>query len=1534
VREKAETMADSATTKELTRPVASFARRYGLAVVSVAGALLLDRLFHHFNLPHPFAAFALSAIAITFWYGGTKPGIVAVLLSSLIRGFLFEGETSGLSRVLYELVFLTFAILMIWVRRRKEALEVAIVDRTAKLTAANEELHRRKEQLDALFELSPDAVILTDDNFNVLRINKEFTRIFGYTAEEAVGKWLPDLIVPEELRAESLKYRASLTLGKTVELEAIRQRKGGVRFDVSVVAKGISLGFNQVAFHLIYRDITARKNAERKLERSEANLLESQRLMHMCSWAYDPSSGKVAFSPEVKRIYDIESDQDIWAADLFPDMVHPEDRLAVKEIFRRAQLDKTDYDASYRIVLPDGSIKHLFSVGHPVLNQSGELVEFVGTSMDVTEQWKARTALEKAFEEIKQRTEAARRSERELRDVVNTVPAHVWSSSPEGQVDFVNDRWLQFTGLASGEVFGWKWEAVLHPDDRTRVVADWHTALQNGQAMESEARVRRADGEYCWWFIRNVPLRDESGKLVRWYGTAIDIDDRKRAEQALRKSEERWRSVFENSAIGVALTDLNGRFLATNHVYQAIVGYTEEELRALCFLDVTHEDYREPNWALITELLEGKRQQFQIEKKYLRKDGSSIWVSNNVSLVPGTERVPRFIMALSEDITERKRAEQALRRSEAYLAEAQRLTKTGSWAYDPAAEKAMYWSDEMRRIFELDPQRSNLPNREEFVRMIHVEDRERFNEGIERSRREKADFAQDYRLVLTDGTVKHIHRIGHPVLDEAGNIIQYVGTDVDVTERKRAEEKLRRSEADLLEAQRLSQTGSWKLDASSETVTVSPQIFRIFGVNPDEDTSTPAFWFSRNHFEDQERIQELFESCRIQKTDYDADYRIVLPDGTIKHLHAVGHPVLNESGDLVEFVGTVLDITERKQREEALLRSEGYLAEAQKLTHTGSWAVRVPQMENAQPEAGQELSVIPRFGWEASYWSKEIYRIFCFDPSPTPPSFMQVVRRFHPEDARSNTSVVEQAVRDKTDFEIDYRLLLPNGPVKYIHVVGHPVVNASGDVIELVGTAMDVTEQHEARAALQTAFEQIKAEETELRRMTDAVASYIYVLRPDGTALYANQTVLDYTGLTLEDVQRQDYRARVFHPEDLERLREERYEALARGMPFELEQRALGKDGNYRWFLIRYNPLRDDHGNILRWYATGTDIEDRKRTEERVRDENLALREQIDQTFMFEEIVGSSSALQTVLSSVVKVAPTDSTVLITGETGTGKELIARAIHKHSQRSGQAFISVNCASIPSSLIASELFGHEKGAFTGAVQRRQGRFELAHAGTIFLDEVGELPAETQIMLLRVLQERQFERVGGNQILTSDVRVIAATNRDLSAAIAAGTFRPDLFYRLNVFPIEVPPLRKRKDDIPMLVEYFVKRYAEKAGKQIRKIDMNTLDRCQSYSWPGNIRELQNIVERSVILSSGDTFWIEETWLASPAPARHELPGPLPDTLQNQEREIIETALAECNGRVAGPKGAAAKLGIPRSTLDSKIAQLKIKKHKFISK
>jgi transcriptional regulator with GAF, ATPase, and Fis domain len=331
--------------------------------------------------------------------------------------------------------------------------------------------------------------------------------------------------------------------------------------------------------------------------------------------------------------------------------------------------------------------------------------------------------------------------------------------------------------------------------------------------------------------------------------------------------------------------------------------------------------------------------------------------------------------------------------------------------------------------------------------------------------------------------------------------------------------------------------------------------------------------------------------------------------------------------------------------------------------------------------------------------------------------------------------------------------------------------------------------------------------------------------------------------------------------------------------------------------------------------------------------ENLALKEEIDQASMFEEIVGTSEVLRRVLVQVAKVAPTDSTVLIAGETGTGKELIARAIHKRSQRSSRAFVSVNCAAIPAALIGSELFGHEKGAFTGATQRRLGRFELADGGTLFLDEIEDLPAETQISLLRILQERQFERIGGSQSIAVNVRIIAATNRDLKAAVAAGTFRRDLFYRLNVFPIVVPPLRDRKDDIPLLVQYLIERYANKAGKKINNIHRKTLELFQAYDWPGNIRELQNVIERAVILCEGETFSVDESWLQPELPQTSHAGNGLARLGADQERELIESALAQSGGRVAGPSGAAAKLGIPRSTLETKIRKLGIRKHLFSS-
>jgi PAS domain S-box-containing protein len=541
----------------------------------------------------------------------------------------------------------------------------------------------------------------------------------------------------------------------------------------------------------------------------------------------------------------------------------------------------------------------------------------------------------------------------------------------------------------------------------------------------------------------------------------------------------------------------------------------------------------------------------------------------------------------------------------------------------------------------------------------------------------------------------------------------------------------------------------------------------------------------------------------------------------------------------------------------------------------------------------------------------------------------------HPDDLPRMIDDYRRSIETGQPRDVETRSRRADGVYRWFHLRSRPQRDAEGRIVRWYNLVTDIDERKKAEEELRCS----KAYLTEAQRLS-RTGSFGCTLST-GEMFWSEETfrIYGYDRTTKPELERVIQRV---HPEDRALVEESIDRAHRDGNDCHVECRLLLPDNSVKYVRIVAHASSNESGTI-EFIGAVMDVtaerqaraelekafEEIKRLKDRLHDENVVLREQIDQAFMSEEIVGSSPALKAVLSNIVKVAPTDSTVLITGETGTGKELIARAIHKGSRRAGQPFITVNCASIPSSLIASELFGHEKGAFTGALQRRQGRFELAHSGTIFLDEIGELPTETQIALLRVLQERQFERVGGSRVIHTDVRIIAATNRDLAAAIASGTFRADLFYRLNIFPIRVPPLRNRKEDIPMLVEYFVKRYAEKARKNITKIDKNTLQLCQSYHWPGNIRELQNIVERSVILFMGDTFRVDEAWLSSQAAPRPKSSGLLTETLQSYEKELILAALAESAGKVAGPNGAAAKLGIPRSTLDLKIKQLGINKH-----
>jgi PAS domain S-box-containing protein len=962
---------------------------------------------------------------------------------------------------------------------------------------------------------------------------------------------------------------------------------------------------------------------------------------------------------------------------------------------------------------------------------------------------------------------ASKPIEERLRIMIDQIPALVWSKLPDGSLDFFNQRFREYTGLSLEEGLGWGWINAFHPDDRR--MEEWRTALAAGIPFEKEARLRGTDGKYRWFALRAVPVKDEQGVITNWYGTSTDIHDRKQAEKDLRQLID---AVPQYITVGAKEGDL----LYANDRLLDFLGFTLEEGRANDFRKrAFHPDDLERVRSVGEDAI-SCGVPWEAEARIRRKDGQYRWFLIRFNPLRDEQgNIIRWYGA-GTDIHDRKQAEAELRQLVDAVPQHIVVLDTDGQRLHANQVVLDYHGLSLQEFLTVDPSHC-----------FHPEDLESYDRLRQSCLATGKPWEAELRLRRKDGQYRWFLMRAKPLRDDQGQVIRWYLARTDIEDRKQAEREVQQI-----------------VDAVPQHITVlAADGRRLYGnqVALDFHGRTLEEFLPQNlinekvHPEDLARYWEARKGGISRRIQFRTEARLLDRNGQYRWFLFLFNPLKDEQGQVVRWYATATDIEDRKHAEQALRRSEAYLAEAQKLSRTGSFA--------HDPVHG-----------EITYWSEEAYRTFGFDPAKGPVSYQQARSRVHPDDLQRFEEARERSIREKTGANVDFRVVLPDGTVKHVHCVSRPIIDASGKVLELVGTNMDITEQRLAQAALEKAFEEIK------------------------------------------------------------QLKEELYR------------------------------------------------------------ENLALKEEIDQASLFEEIVGSSEPLRRVLVQVTKVAPADSTVLISGETGTGKELIARAIHKRSTRSSRAFVSVNCAAIPAALIGSELFGHEKGAFTGATQRRLGRFELAEGGTLFLDEVGDLPAETQIALLRVLQERQFERIGGNQPITANVRIIAATNRDMKAATNAGTFRSDLFYRLNVFPIDVPPLRERKEDIPLLVEYLTERYASKAGKKIKNIEKRTLELLNAYQWPGNIRELQNVIERAVILCDGDTLSIDEVWLQHEPGRQSEAGNGLARLGSDREKALIESALRESRGRVAGPAGAAAKLGVPRSTLETKIRTLGIDKHLFKSR
>jgi PAS domain S-box-containing protein len=694
------------------------------------------------------------------------------------------------------------------------------------------------------------------------------------------------------------------------------------------------------------------------------------------------------------------------------------------------------------------------------------------------------------------REDSVRRAESEIRDVIDAIPAMVWIAAPDGKATFINRAWTEYLGLSLEEILGFDWPRTVHPDDVDRYLTAWRLSLASGQPLEQEVRYRRADGEHRWFLSRALPVRNKRGEIVEWYGIAADIEDRKRAQEAERRRESELRELIEAIPAMAWSASPDSSCTYVNKSWTEYTGLSLEETVGSGWLRAVHQQDAEQHLSSWQKSV-ATGQPLQNEVRFRRAaDGQYRWFTvRGVPLLDEQGRILKWY-GVAADIEDRKRAEQAreegARRSERGLREVIERIPAMVWMTLPDGTATFVnrgWTEYFGLSLE------DLLGWG-WTRIVHPDDVEQFVGKWRASLATGQPLEAEIRVRRADSEYRCFLVRVVPAHDEQGKILNWYGAGTEIEDRKRAEDALRASEASLREAQRLTRTCSWRHDVLSDKVTVSPEGFLMYGIEPEDDASSADFYFRRMHPKDQPEFEQAYAAALLRKTDFEADVRIVLPDGTIKNIRSIGHPILDERGDVVEFVGAAIDVTEHHRAAQALRRSEAYLAEAQKLTKTGSWA--------RDPRADLIL-----------YCSDEIYRIFGVNPSDGMPSTETLMQRVHPDDRTRIRARMEEGVRDKVEHSFEYRIMLPDGNVKYLHHLRRPVINDAGEVVELIGTTMDITERKQAEEAKKAAEELASSHVEVMMRSLDVLAKepapekYIAeILRTIGQHLRAHRVML------------------------------------------------------------------------------------------------------------------------------------------------------------------------------------------------------------------------------------------------------------------------------------------------------------------------------------------------------------------------------------------------------------------------------------------